>query len=470
MRALLTSAIAGLILKIALTTTASAIPAFPGAEGYGTETPGGRGGRVIEVTNLNDSGPGSLRQACEVETGPRIVVFRVSGTIELSGNITIGEANSFVTVAGQTAPGDGIQLKNWTIAVARGGHDAIIRHIRTRPGSGALTADNGGQIDGILVYGSDGRHTYNVVIDHCSVMWAADENGEAYAEVTDVTYQWCIFAEGLQSGHPKGPHSMGMLVGGWGNSRTLTASVHHCLFAHNGGRNPALIFNNPRAEPVSRFDFRSNVVYNWSNNNYAQFTTHGEFEEAHGPEINFVGNLYLKGPAGNPIDDNVVWVKGAARLYIAGNTTPACPDGTGDGWAVGVRDLDDKPRYGPADEALFQSAAPFETPPVTATPIDQLHEVVLQNAGATSPRRDEVDQRIVSEVRTRTGSVGKGSEHPVLQSAKPPPDSDHDGMPDEWERAHGLDPDDPEDRNGDLNGNGYTNVEDYLNELVGDPV
>jgi hypothetical protein len=442
-----------------------AIPAFPGAEGYGTETPGGRGGRVIEVTNVNDSGPGSLRQACEVETGPRIVVFRVSGTIELSANITIREANSYVTVAGQTAPGDGIQLKNWTIAVAYGGHDAIIRHIRARPGSGALTADNGGQIDGILVYGGGGKHTYNVVIDHCSVMWAADENGEAYSEVSDVTYQWCIFAEGLQGGHPKGPHSMGMLIGGWGNSRTLTASVHHCLFAHNGGRNPALIFNNPLSKPVSRFDFRNNVVYNW-NNNYAQFTTHGEFEEAHGPEVNFVDNIYLKGPDGNPRDDNVVWVKGAARLYIEGNTTPACPDGTGDGWAVGVRETDDKPDYGPADEARYQAKGPFDTPPITATLMDELLDLVLRNAGATRPRRDAVDQRIADEVTAGTGEVGKGSDHPELRSSEPPTDSDHDGMPDAWEQDHGLNPNDPDDRNGDLDGDGYTNVEQYLNELA----
>jgi pectate lyase len=285
-----------------------------------------------------------------------------------------------------------------------------------------------------------------------------------------LTFQWCIFAEGLQSGHPKGPHSMGMLIGGWGNSRTLTASVHHCVFAHNGGRNPALIFNDPRAEPVSRFDFRNNVVYNWGGNNYGQFTTHGEFEQTHGPEINLVGNIYLKGPDGNPGDDNVVWVKGAARLHIEGNTTPACPDGTGDGWAIGVRDLDDGPRYGPADKARYQAEGPFDTPPITATPMDGLFDLVLRSAGATRPRRDEVDQRIMDEVRAGAGNVGKGSDHPELRSAEPPVDSDHDGMTDAWEQLHGLDPQDPEDRSGDLDGDGYTNVEEYLNQLAGDPV
>ncbi len=444
------------------------LPAFPGAQGYGSHTPGGRGGRIIEVTNLNDSGPGSLRDALEVQRGPRIVVFRVSGTIELSSSINIGKSNSYVTVAGQTAPGDGIQIKNWPIAVSYGGHDVVIRYLRMRPGPDGITEENGGDIDGVLIYGPGGRHTYNVVIDHCSVMWAADENADACGAVTNVTYQWCIFAEGLQSGHEKGPHSMGMLIGG--SQKTMTVTVHHCLFAHNGGRNPALIFVNPQGTPAARFDFRNNVVYNWSNNNYAQFHTEGHSSAENGPQVNFVNNLYLRGPDSNPGDDNIVWVKGPARLYVDGNWTPRWPKGTSNGWDIGIRDIDDGPRYRPVAESTFRAMEPFPTPPVRTTRMENLYELVLTRVGATLPRRDEVDRRVIAEVRSRTGRVGMGSNYPpTLKSATPPPDADHDGMPDTWERARGLNPKNPEDANSDLDGDGYTNVEDYLNELAGDP-
>jgi len=447
-------------------TAARSLPAFPGAEGYGSQTAGGRGGRVIEVTNLNDSGPGSLRDALEVQTGRRIVVFRVSGTIELGGSINIGKDNSYVTIAGQTAPGDGIQIKNWPIAVSYGGHDVVMRYLRMRPGPGGITEENGGDIDGVLIYGPGGRHTYNVMIDHCSVMWAADENSDACGAVTNVTYQWCIFAEGLQSGHEKGPHSMGMLISG--SQKTMTVSVHHCLFAHNGGRNPALIFVNPQGTPAARFDFRNNVVYNWSNNNYAQFHTEGHSSADNGPQVNFVNNLYLRGPDSNPGDDNIVWVKGPARLYVDGNRTPRWPAGTSNGWDIGIRDIDDGPRYRQVDEKTFRAMEPFPTPSVRTTKMGLLYELVLKNAGANLPRRDEVDRRVIAEVRTKTGRVGMGSGYPTLKSATPPPDADHDGMPDGWERARGLNPENPKDANGDQDGDGYTNVEEYLNEQAGD--
>jgi len=445
-------------------TVTRELPAFPGAEGYGSHTPGGRGGRTIEVTNLNDAGAGSLRDALEVQTGPRIVVFRVSGTIELSSSINIGKANSFVTIAGQTAPGDGIQLKNWPIAVSYGGHDVVIRYLRMRPGPGGITKENGGDIDGVLIYGPGGRHTYNVMIDHCSVMWAADENADACGAVTNVTYQWCIFAEGLHSGHEKGPHSMGMLISG--SQKTMTVTVHHCLFAHNGGRNPALIFVNPQGTPAARFDFRNNVVYNWSNNNYAQFHTEGHLSADNGPQVNFVNNLYIRGPDSNPGDDNIVWVKGPARLYVDGNWTPRWPAGTSNGWDIGIRDIDDRPRYRPVVESAFRAMQPFPTPLVRTTTMNRLYEQVLRRAGATRPRRDEVDARVVAEVRSRTGQVGMGSGYPALKSATPPPDGDHDGMPDAWEQARGLDPENPDDANGDLDGDGYTNVEEYMSELA----
>src|SRR5512139_755534 len=161
-------------------TGASAIPAFPGAEGFGAATPGGRGGEVIEVTNLNDSGPGSLREAMEVRTGPRTVVFRVGGTITLTGPIEVREPNSYLTVAGQTAPGDGVQIKNYGINIRDGAHDVVLRYLRVRPGD--TTPGVGGK-DGVLVYGEGTRPVHNVVVDHCSIEWATDENVDVWAWV-----------------------------------------------------------------------------------------------------------------------------------------------------------------------------------------------------------------------------------------------------------------------------------------------
>jgi len=169
-------------------------------------------------------------------------------------------------------------------------------------------------------------------------------------------------------------------------------------------------------------------------------------------------------------DDNIVWVKGPARLYVEGNWTPRWPEGTSNGWDIGIRDIDDRPQYHPVDEGAFRAMKPFPTPHVRTTKMAQLYELVLTNAGSTRPRRDEVDRRIVAEVRARTGRVGMGSSHPTLQSATPPTDADRDGMPDAWERVKGLNPENPDDANGDLDGDGYTNVEDYLNELAGDPL
>jgi len=231
-----------------------------------------------------------------------------------------------------------------------------------------------------------------------------------------------------------------------------------------------MVFVNPQAAPAARFDFRNNVVYNWSNNNYAQFHTEGYSSSDNGPQVNFVNNLYLRGPDSNPADDNIVWVKGPARLYVEGNWTPRWPEGTSNGWDIGIRDIDDRPQYHPVDESAFRAMKPFPTPHVRTTKMAQLYELVLTNAGSTRPRRDEVDRRIVAEVRARTGRVGMGSSHPTLQSATPPTDADRDGMPDAWERVKGLNPENPDDANGDLDGDGYTNVEDYLNELAGDPL
>jgi len=436
-------------LGLPATAQTPAIPAFPGAEGFGATTPGGRGGAVIEVTNLNDSGPGSLREAMEVRTGPRIVVIKVGGTIELTRNIWVREANSYLTVAGQKAPGDGIQLKNYGIELRDGAHDVVIRYLRARPGD---TTPGVWDKDAVLVYGNADRPTHDVVIDHVSAEWAVDENVNIWGWVENVTVQWSLIAEGSLTGHPKGPHSMGLLSG---SHPRITLSVHHCLLAHNGGRNPLLQDN---SEGVN--DFRDNVVYNWQNNNAGDTKL--------GARTNYAGNLYLKGPSSSLIEDSIFYVPDRTnsenvRLWVDGNRGPRCPSGCDDEWEIGVWTWENGTHYD-ADPALYRVFQPFPAPAVTAIPPDQLLDRVLAEAGASLPRRDPVDARIVADVRNRTGAVGIGSGYPTLRSGGWPTDLDHDGMPDLWEQRYGLNPLDANDARGDLNGDGYTNVEEFLND------
>lgn len=416
-----------------------AIPAFPGAEGYGSETVGGRKGRVIEVVNTDDSGPGSLRQALEVETGPRIVVFRVGGTIPLKRPIAIKGANSFVTVAGQTAPGDGIQLKNFGLLLKDGAHDIVLRHLRIRPGMDGLKGSNGNNIDAMEFYGADtSKRIYNVVVDHVSMQWAVDENTSTWGHVRDVTFQYSIIAEGSTEGHPEGSHSAGFISGLDSKPAKLnTLSIHHSLFAHNMMRNPRI--------KMSQMDFRNNVVYDWTECGTAYFTD--------GTRFNFVNNIFLKGPA-TPNCNTVLGMDGTTKTYLSGNYTPQCPTGCSDNWQIGVS--------GNRNSLLKSSLA---TPPVTTDQTAAVLETVLAKAGAVRPVRDEVDQRIVNDVVNKTGNIGIGSDYPTLNSDIAPTDTDHDGMPDSWELEHGLDPNDASDGNADLNQNGYTDLEDYLNEL-----
>lgn len=468
------------------------IKAFPTAEGFGATTPGGRGGRVIYVTNLNDAGPGSLRAALEA-TGPRIVLFKVSGTIELSGNIHIGEASSFVTVAGQTAPGDGVQLKNFTVAVHSGAHDVVIRHLRFRPGTGGVAIDpargvpNGSNIDGFLVYGNSSKTVHDVVVDHCSIQWAVDENAEVYGNVTDVTYQWCIMAEGALWGHEKGPHSMGMIMGWEGNQPTqMRVSVHHSLFAHNRGRNPLMLPVGPSRPDACLLDFRNNVVYNWGG---AQGATElGAVKSGGAPldadigtvlKVNLVNNVYIPGPDTSgyfTLNGGLAHISGPVKVFLQGNFGPKCETGCGDAhWDRALVDISDVSNIKFAAKAKYGSDDEFATASVTTTPTKDVFETVLNGVGPTKPKRDTVDERIMHEVRTRTGKIGPfdgvdklpHSRYPVWNSSPPPTDTDDDGMPDEWERARGLDRNNPADGWAVAN-NGYTNVENYLNELAGD--
>jgi len=425
-----------LVLYIAMATgrvEAASAPAFPGAEGFGSRTPGGRGGRVIEVTNLNDSGPGSFRAAVEAE-GPRIVVFRVGGTIELESGIRI--ENPYITIAGQTAPGGGIALKNGPstgtpLSILT--HDVIVRYLRVRPGAG-------GEPDGVRF--STGAA--DAIVDHCSVSWAVDENVSSWRNPHDLTVQWCIVAEGLRnSTHHKGAHSMGFLFGSEG-CRNL--SIHHNLLAHNNARNP-------RIKTSGVVDFVNNVVYNYGGSvgvftdDYALVT------------VNYVGNYVKRGPdsSTSAYEVDLVPVGGFGfSIYVEGNIGPHRAAGTEPEFAV----------VHPEDRGYITGVR-HSAPTVTTTSPLAAYEQVLRDAGATLPMRDAVDERIVSDVRNGTGRIiddpSEVGGWPVLAPGTPPRDSDHDGMPDEWENLHGFGPDDPSDGPEDADGDGYTNVEEFLN-------
>ena len=416
------------------------IPAFPGAEGFGAMALGGRGGTVIEVTTLANDGPGSLRQACYAE-GPRIVVFRVGGIIELQTDIKIGKP--FLTVAGQTAPGDGICLKNATLRVCT--HDVVIRHVRARPGDGPA-GPNPENRDALKMEGT--RPQY-VVIDHCSCSWAIDENVSTFVTPRDITIQWCIISEALaKSRHPKGEHSMGLLLG----DRTTRVSVHHNLLAHNGWRNP---YFQGHGDQPSEYDVRNNVIYD-----FGKFCTvvRGRVH------MNYIGNFIKPGPS-SIAEKEVHLGRGTKldaypRAFLSGNAGPSNIDGKADNWIM-VKAVDKQGK-----DAL-RASSPYPFPPVDTQEAFAAYAAVLQSAGATLPKRDAVDARIVKDVEDATGKLINSQAEvggwPEYRSTTPPPDTDHDGMPDAWETKHGLNPNDPSDGPKDKDGDGYTNVEEFLN-------
>ncbi|AHM58491.1 pectate lyase [Flammeovirgaceae bacterium 311] len=428
--------------------------AFPGAEGFGRYTIGGRGGAVIEVTNLNSSGPGSFREAVE-KSGARTVVFRVSGVIHLETDLRIRNGN--LTIAGQTAPGDGITIKGSGLVI--NADNVIIRYLRIRPGDVEAR-----ELDAMW-----GRENKDIIIDHCSLSWSTDEVGSFY-DNENFTMQWCILSESLyESVHDKGRHGYGGIWGGKG------ATFHHNLLAHHSSRNPrfngARYTTTPETELV---DFRNNVIFNWGSN-----SAYG----GEGGNHNMVANYYKPGPSTsgakryriiNPsYDSSLPW----GKWYVADNFVEGYPEVSADNWNGGVQ--------GPnADDlATIRVNDPFQFAPVETQPAQAAFTSVLAAAGASYPYRDPIDARITTEVET--GEVSYGGAYgagkgiidtqetvggwPQVFSAPAPPDTDNDGMPDTWETANGLDPDNAADRNGDGDGDGYTNLEEYLNGLLETP-
>jgi hypothetical protein len=386
------------------------------------------------VTTLADSGPGSLRAACEA-AGPRTVVFQVAGTIALRRSITVTEP--FLTIAGQTAPGDGICLRDASFGIAT--HDVVVRHLRVRLG------DEAGGADDCIVLLHGAR---NCVLDHCSATWSIDECLSLAGDVQDCTIQWCLIGEALnQSKHPKGRHGYGSLARANG-----PVSWHHNLWIHNDGRNPRLGDNYGRGGSP-RFDVRNNVIYNYGGT--ASGLTQGKFE------ANYVGNYIRPGPSSRAQAPITVGDPSDLRFFIRDNIFEGHADLTAD-----------NTRFFQPDALRAQVhtvAVPFTAAPVQVVPAAEVLDLVLTGVGASRPVRDAVDARLVQHARTHTGAIIDSQQQvggwPQLRSAPPPLDTDRDGLPDDWETRHGLDPRNPADA-ATLSRTGYTHLENYLNALA----
>ncbi|MEI7420466.1 MAG: pectate lyase [Prolixibacteraceae bacterium] len=430
------------------------IVAFPGAEGFGKFSTGGRGGDVYHVTNLNDSGNGSLRNGISSANGPRTIVFDLSGNIMLKSPLKIDKPN--ITIAGQTAPGEGITLGGGCLKI--NADNIVVRYLRSRLG------DQGeGDEDAITISGGT-----NIIFDHLSASWSIDETLSCQSATADsITVQWCMITESLfNSHHAKGPHGMGGIVG----SRRQT--FHHNLYAHHNSRNPKVT-----GRRHCEVDFRNNVIYNWASNSCYDGTASW---------VNWVNNYYKAGPAtkssvrgrifeisNKPIEAGGInspddSEKYETSFFVEGNYVDGFPAITLNNWNGGIDYMGD------ASEAKNRAKKPFDFPKIIGQTAKDAYKIVLPNAGA-SLVRDVIDKRIVNEVESGTVTYGKKGiidsqkevgGWPALKTKPAPLDSDQDGMPDAWEKQNGLDPKDPADRNGDRNKDGYTNLEEYLNSLV----
>lgn len=462
------------------------IPAFPGAEGGGAYSFGGRGGKVIVVTSLADSGPGTLREACE-QGGARTVVFNVSGIIRIKSPLIIRAP--YITIAGQTAPGDGVCVAGESVWINT--HDVVIRYMRFRRGE-----TNVGRRDDAI----GGNPIGNIMIDHVSASWGLDENMSMYrhmyndstgkAEVklgtVNITIQNSIFSEALDTWN----HAFGSTLGG------ENATFMRNLWANNAARNPSIGWN-------GIFNFANNVMFNWVHRSIDG----GDYTAMY----NIINNYFKPGPLtplGQPISYRILKPESGrsklpyvvfGRAYVEGNIIEGNNKVTKNNWDGGVQ-VEGKDGELMSYEksqtyfAAMRMKKPMPMPPITILPTQQAYEFVLNNAGASLPKRDAVDSRIVEQVRTGKIVTPKNVKLPETQfkhrrlaidsykggiitdisqvgghpeyKGKPYKDSDNDGMPDEWEIKNGLNPKDATDANADRNNDGYTNIEDYLNSVV----
>lgn len=436
--------------------------AFPGAEGFGKYTAGGRGGKIYIVTNLNDDGEGSFRAAATAKH-PRIIVFEVSGTIHLQSRLDISKN---VTIAGQTAPGGGICLADYPVSMA--GDNMIVRYLRFRMGD---KNQNKGMVDGAGAddaFGGNGKK--NIIIDHCSMSWSTDEVFSIYRG-DSTTLQWNILSEPLNYSYhfetgdkDFEKHGYG---GIWGGAHL---SAHHNLFAHATSRNPR--FNGVRLGASEELvDYRNNVIYNWGHNN-----VYGGEEGSY----NIVNNYYKYGPS---TSKNVMFrivnpgkeEKGDfGKFYVKGNYVDGAPEVSNN------NDLGIHMQKEATQTQRINAIAkvPFEVITLPEKPAFLAYADVLKQAGA-SLKRDTLDARIIKNVKKRTGNfidVQGGFPHgtayqetvnawPALKSKAPKKDSDRDGMPDAWEKKKGLNPA-LNDASLKSLANDYTNLEIFINSLV----
>lgn len=463
-------------------------PAFPGAEGYGRYTTGGRGGNVYAVTNLNDSGNGSLRWALS-QAGPRTIVFNVDGTIHLKSALTIP---SNTTVAGQTAPGQGICVADFPFSIK--GSNVIVRYMRIRLGNTNVSLDEADGWDGF-----GGYDCRDIMIDHCSVSWSIDECLSVYGNINS-TVQWCIAAQSLvNSGHSKGAHGYGAIWGGSG------ASFHHNLMAHHSSREPRL-GGRPTTQLDERIDMRNNVFYNWGG------------EGSYGYEaqnVNIVNNYFKPGPGTTvsmkeskamriaavgirtnsyisqyPAYADCLHVWG--KYFVDGNYNSMYTSVNTKNWELGVYNQVNADNCDGTWTQLTKDSIKLSEPipfvHTTTQSARDAYDLVVEYAGACKGGHDDLDAQYLKDtkggVATSTGSglskgfintqndniyiVDKhGSAWPALAEGEKWTDTDGDGIPDAWETANGLDPNDKTDGN-KTNSEGYTNLEVYMNSLVAD--
>lgn len=411
--------------------------AFPGAEGFGRFAQGGRGGKVFIVTDLNDNGPGSFREACEAK-GPRTVVFAVSGIIDLASPLNVTEP--YLTIAGQTAPGEGICLKRSEFEVRT--HDVVVRFLRSRPGD-----ISGKEMDAMGI----GRDAHDVIFDHCSANWSVDECLSPSGGISNVTVQWCLIGEALnKSVHHKGAHGFGSLVRAVGG-----VSLHHNLWLDNISRNPRLGDNYGKA-PWPTFDFRNNVIYNWGDICSGMTGDH--------LSVNYVNNYLRPGPSSSKRAPIALTQTADVKYFITGNVIE------GRSKSLSNPESYFSPSEIEGRKLFILMDKPFDVAPVTTTSAEEAYKLVLLKVGAIYPVRDAVDTRLINEVINNTGhiidsqkEVGEWSVYPAARAAI---DSDSDGIPDSWELSHQLNPKDSADGNGHHLDSVYTNLEVYLNSLV----
>lgn len=408
--------------------------AFPGAEGFGRHATGGRGGELYFVTNLNDEGPGSLRYGIMKARAPRTILFSVSGNIRLEAGLSVSRPN--LTIAGQSAPGDGICIRDYGVNLSA--DDLIVRHLRFRLGTNGVN-----QEDALTVTRGN-----NIIVDHCSASWSVDETLSASGRAQNLTVQWCYITESLnQSVHSKGAHGYGSLIRPRAH---VDYTFHHNLYAHHSSRVPR---PGSYRDGSLRFDFRNNVLYDWG---YKAGYSNYDYERV---RMNYVGNYLQAGPS-------TTWVKSAFQgagelmhIFQENNQFDISRNGQLDGELSGWDMFNGL--FTKADEL-------FEVPPVGTDSAITAYRRVLSAAGAVPWKRDAVDARVTGQVLAGGGSIIDSTEQvggwPDLASSEAPADRDQDGMPDDWELVTGSDPDKP-DNNGDVNGDGYTNLEDYLNWL-----